>query len=118
MNIFCENPEEDVDIHQANPQARQEGDKLLILLADRLSMVEHHQPAWTSLQVSYDHQGRSDQIDKSPTSKSSLRRISLKAVSSSFVSSGTWLSTSENHTVDVVEFAIIITCGSPADISL
>merc|ERR1719458_1603339 len=38
-------------VDQANPQARQEGDKLLILLADRLSMVEHHQPAWTSLQI-------------------------------------------------------------------
>ena len=30
------------DIHHANPHPWQESDKFLILLADNLSMVEHH----------------------------------------------------------------------------
>ena len=39
----------DYDIHQANSHPRQKSNKFLVLLTDSISMVEHHQPAWTSL---------------------------------------------------------------------
>ena len=79
---------------QSNPDPGKKSDKLLVLLADCVAMVEHHQPAWTCLDFEKDYDDSVKMMIGAQTPKSSLRRISLKAVSSSLVSSGIWRSTS------------------------
>ena len=50
--------DDDYDIHRANPYPGQQSDKFLVLLTDSISLVEHHQPAWTGLQISDDLVGQ------------------------------------------------------------
>ena len=40
---------------QSNPDPGKKSDKLLVLLADSVAMVEHHQPAWTCLDFEKDY---------------------------------------------------------------
>ena len=40
---------------QSNPDPGKKSNKLLVLLADFVAMVEHHQPAWTCLDFEKDY---------------------------------------------------------------
>ena len=98
---------------QSNPDPGKKSDKLLVLLADCVAMVEHHQPAWTCLDFEKDYDDSVKMmIDAHPQIESPSHFIE-----SSFVQFGQlWYMT--EHFCKIKVLSLLWSESSPADISL